>query len=152
MQSRTKSDAASLGQYNQSMWGFSSYMLSRPTDSAADGTANVGTFGTARPFETVGLAITDIESSLRSLDVPLGKYGHMPQVIRNTHMVPAGQNALGPMTKVPRLTDPARDVRSAPGRPDPAPPVPNPMPVYAPAVLGGTSSRLHIKDNFSYPV
>lgn len=152
MQSREKSDAASLARYNQSMWGFSSYMLSRPADGAADGTANVGIFGTARPYNTVGLGITDIESSLRSLDVPLGKYGHTPQVIHNTHMVPAGQNSRAPMTAVPRLTNPARDVRSAPGRIDPGPPVPVPMPVFAPAQTAGASSRLHIKDQFASPL
>ncbi len=152
MQTREKSDAASLARYNQSMWDFSGYMLSRPSDGAADGTANVGIFGTARPYKTVGLCPTDIESSLRSLDVPLGKHGHMPQVVHNTYMVPAGQDAQAPMTAVPRLTNPARDVRSAPGRTDPGPPVPIPMPVFTPIQTAGASSRLHIKDNFASPL
>jgi hypothetical protein len=142
MQTREKSDLSYLTQYSKRMWDGSGMLLSRPADAPADGTANLSIgLGTSRPWEAVGLALTDIESSLRSLDVPLGKYGHQTQIVHNTTMVAAGGNALGPNTEVPRLLYPARDVRSAPGRLGPGPTVRDDMPLYPTAQMAGISAR-----------
>jgi len=149
MQGREKGDAADLQRYTQRVWDFSGHTLSRPTDGAADAAGNVSIgLGTSRPYNTVGLCKTDIESSLRSLDTPLGKYGHQAQPILNTRMVPAGADAPAPDTSVPRLQYPARDVRSAPGRLGPGPTVDDPMPLYPTDHIAGAASRLQLRDSF----
>lgn len=153
MQGRIKADMEDLQRYTQRMWDFSGYMLSRPNDGATDAAGNVSIgMGTSRPYNTVGLCVTDIESSLRSLDVPLGKYGHQAQVIHNTRMIPAGGGAPAPSTSVPRLLFPARDSKSAPAPVDPGPPVPNPMPIYSAQNIAGSASRQQLRDTFGFNV
>lgn len=150
LQGRKKGDVDDLSQYTQQMWQFSSYLHARPTDLAVDaaGSRGVG-LGTSRPFSTAGLLPVDIESSLRSLEVPLGKYGHQAQTVLNTQMVPveAGQRVdLEPMAA--RLEFPARDVRNPlVGMPS-GPPVRDDMPIHSTLHQAGAPSRNFLRDTF----
>jgi len=150
LQGRKKGDVDDLCQYTQQMWQFSSYMHARPTDLAVDaaGSRGVG-LGTSRPYSTIGLLPVDIESSLRSLEVPLGKYGHQAQTVFNTWMVPveAGQRVdLEPM--VARLEFPARDVRNPLVGMPPGPPVRDDMPIHPTMRQAGAPSRNFLRDTF----
>jgi hypothetical protein len=153
MQTREKSDLSYLTQYSQRMWDFSGHMLSRPLDAPTDATGclGVGT-GTSRAWAQSGLSPVDVESSLRSLDVPLGKYGQQAQVIHNTRMTPVGNSDTTgcPTTIVSRLEYPARDVRSAAGRMAPGPPVRDDMPIHPVSHLAGAPSRIQLRDTFGY--
>lgn len=150
LQGRKKGDVEDLSQYTECMWHFSSYMHARPTDLAVDaaGSRGVG-LGTSRPFTTAGLLPVDVESSLRSLEVPLGKYGHQAQTILNTQMVPVSSGErvdLEPMAA--RLEFPARDVRNPLVEMPPGPPVRDDMPVYPTIHQAGTPSRNFLRDTF----
>ena len=150
LQGRKKGDVNDLSQYTERMWQFSSYMHARPTDLAVDaaGSRGIG-LGTSRPFTTTGLLPVDVESSLRSLEVPLGKYGHQAQTVLNTRMVPVNKDQrinLEPMAA--RLEFPARDVRNPLVGMPPGPPVQDDMPVYSTIHQVGTPSRNFLRDTF----
>ena len=153
MQTREKSDLSYLTQYSQRMWDFSGHMLSRPVDAPTDGTGSLGVgTGTSRAWIQSGLSPVDVESSLRSLDVPLGKYGQQAQVIHNTRMAPVSNSGATacPTTAASRLEFPARDVRSAPARLGPGPPVQDDMPIHPVSHLAGAPSRIQLRDTFGY--
>lgn len=148
LQGRKKGDTEDLSQYTERMWQFASYMHARPTDLAVDaaGSRGVG-LGTSRPFSTQGLLPVDIESSLRSLEVPLGKYGHQAQTVLNTRMVSVSSGErvnLEPMAA--RLEFPARDVRNPLVGPPPGPPVRDDMPILPTIHQVGTPSRNFLRD------
>jgi len=150
LQGRKKGDTEDLSQYTERMWQFASYMHARPTDLAVDATGSRGVgVGTSRPFSTQGLLPVDIESSLRSLEVPLGKYGHQAQTVLNTRMVPVSSDErvnLEPMAA--RLEFPARDVRNPLVGLPPGPPVRDDMPIHPTIHQVGTPSRNLLRDTF----
>jgi hypothetical protein len=150
LQGRKKGDVEDLFQYTERMRQFSTYMHARPTDLAVDAASSRGVgLGTSRPFATTGLLPVDVESSLRSLEVPLGKYGHQAQIILNTKMVPVSSGErvnLEPM--VARLEFPARDVRNPLVGMPPGPPVRDDMPLYSTIHQAGISSRNFLRDTY----